>query len=190
MSKTVLYLIIGAAAVLALVVVLIAVLSAKKRSRTQQPRITEESVQPVPELDRVIVEGIRNHALRFIGLYEGIYAAVQANSSDVPDAYTEWHIRLGNLREDEDFCQHFCTRFPRDGAEIPQLQELLQYMEAAGVQRMPEGTHRAGPQTREQYIYMGADELCIGKEYRIFKPCWLQNGITVQQGMLIPMEGL
>lgn len=190
MNNTILFLIIGAVAALVLIVVLIAVLSVKKRSRTQQPRITEESVQPVPELDSVIVEGIRNHALRFIGLYEGIYAAVQANSSDVPDAYTEWHIRLGNLREDEDFCQHFCTRFPRDGAELPQLQELLQYVEASGIQRMPEGTHRASPQTQEQYIYMGADELCIGKEYKIFKPCWVQNGITVQQGMLIPMEGL
>ena len=162
--------------------------SRKKTSCAQAP--DQPPTPPVPELDEVLVAGLRSHALLFLGLYEGIYMAAENQSPEAMDAYTEWYIRLGNLPEDDLFRRKFTGSFPRDGVHPEHLRKLLQYIRAAGICRSREQTHMATDKTREQYIYMGADELILGKEYKVFRPCWLLDSVTVQQGLLIPMEGM
>ena len=183
--KKILILIMGAA--LLVIVGAVALILTRKRRGT---KIQPPPEQPGPVLDEVILNGIKTHALRFIGLYEGLYTAVQTQSVDAADAYKEWHIRMGNLHDDEAFRNAFCTRFPREGAALSHLQELLVHVEAAGICRSTETVHVAGPRTREQYIYMGAGDILPGKEYKVLRPCWLQDEVTVQQGLLIPKEGM
>lgn len=176
----------GAAAIPVALWLLISALKKKPVPPAKAPGNTGESIFAA---DPVITEGLRQHALRFMGLYEGIYTAVQTRSPDAMDAYREWHIRMENLRSDGPFYEAFRARFPETGAEESHLQDLLHCFEAAGIRRDTQTVHTAGSETGKQYIYMGADELCIGKEYKILKPCWKLDGITVQQGLLIPMEG-
>lgn len=185
MPETGWFLIVVIAAVIVYAVTVLAVMLKK---RVAVKKNTDEQPDAI-DLDPVIVAGIERNALRFMGLYEGIYTAVETHSVDAMDAYREWYIRMGNLQEDGDFCQAFSSRFPQTGARIEHLQELLSHIYAANIRRNEECVHTANQKTDEQYIYMGADALCIGEEYKVLKPCWLHGQITVQQGLLIPMEG-
>lgn len=186
MDKTVMSLLIAfAIAVVVLAAVLAVVLKKKKQTVGQESKKTAISV-----LDPVIVEGIQTYALRFMGLYEGIYMAVDKQSLDGMDAYREWHIRMGNLGEDSRFCDAFTARFPQTGAQLSHLQELLHYIDAAGIHRIGEAVHVANERTQKQYIYLGSDGLTVGKEYKVLKPCWLQNDTVVEQGFLSSKEGL
>lgn len=186
MDKTVMILLIVlAVAVAVLAAVLAVVLKKKKQTVGQENKKTAMSV-----LDPVIVEGIQTYALRFMGLYEGIHMAVDKQSLDGMDAYREWHIRMENLGEDNRFCDAFTARFPQTGAQLSHLQELLHYIEAAGICRSGETVHIANEKTQKQYIYLGCDGLIAGKEYKVLKPCWLQNDTVVEQGFLSSKEGL
>ena len=186
MNKTVIILLIAlAVAVAALAVVLAVVLKKKKQVVRQEAEKTAE-----PVLDPVIVEGLQKYAIRFMGLYEGIYMAVDKQSLDGMDAYREWHIRMGNLGEDKQFCDAFTARFPQMGAQLSHLQELLHYMDAAGIHRDGSAFHIADEKTQKQYIYLGSDGLIAGKEYKVLKPYWLRNDTVVEQGFLSSKEGL
>lgn len=186
MNKTVIILLIAAVvAVVALIAVLLTVLK-KKKLTVQQ----ENKEQAIPPLDPVIVDGIQTYALRFMGLYEGIHMAVDKQSLDGMDAYREWHIRMENLGEDSRFCDAFTARFPQTGAQLSHLKELLHYIDAAGIHRIGEAVHVANEKTPKQYIYLGGDGLTVGKEYKVLKPCWLQNDTVVEQGFLSSKEGL
>ena len=185
MDKTGMILLIALAAVIAVVtIVLVAVL------KKQKPAVQQEKQESTgPSLDPVVVEGLQKYALRFMGLYEGIYAAVDRQTLEGVDAYREWHIRMLNLGEDEQFCNAFSAHFPQADARISHLQELLRYMDAAGIRRSGETVHIANEKTQKQYIYLGSDGLTAGKEYKVLKPCWLQNGTVVEQGFLSAKEG-
>ena len=170
------------------IVVLIAILAVVLKKRTPVTQCAAKSC--LPPLDSVIVEGIEKNALRFIGLYEGIYTAVDKQMPDAADAYREWHIRMSNLQENERFCEAFTARFPQTNVQLFHLQELLRYIDAAGIRRDAKQFHIAQEDTSKQYIYLGGDELCAGKEYKVLKPCWVQGDIIVEQGILAPKEGL
>jgi len=186
MNKTVMILLIAAVvAVVVLIAVLVTVLKKKK------PAVQQENKEPaMPPLDPVIVDGLQTYALRFMGLYEGIYTAVEKQSLDGMDAYREWHIRMENLSEDSRFCEVFAARFPQTGAQLSHLQELLRHIDAAGIRRDGSAFHIADEKTQKQYIYLGSDGLTVGKEYKVLKPCWLQNDTVVEQGFLSSKEGL
>lgn len=156
-------------------VLLIAVLLVVKRKKK------------APAPDPVIVAGLQSNALRFMGLYEGIYAAVHQGTSDGAEAYREWHIRAENL--DPAFQQAFAARFPGTEPQISHLRELLDSVEAAGICRSEETLHTADAMTEKRYIYFGSDTLQPGKAYQVLKPCWTQNNIIVEQGILVPKEG-
>lgn len=186
MDKTVMILlIILAVSVAVLSVVLAVVLKKRKQAVTQQTKETISS-----PLNPVIVDGLQKYALRFMGLYEGIHMAVDKQSLDGMDAYREWHIRMENLGEDSRFCDAFTARFPQTGAQLSHLQELLHYIDAAGIHRDGNAIHIANEKTQKQYIYLGSDGLIAGKEYKVLKPCWLQNDTVVEQGFLSSKEGL
>ena len=186
MNKTVMILLIATVVAAAALIAVLAVVLKKKK-----PALQQENKEPaMPPLDPVIVEGIQTYALRFMGLYEGIYMAVDKQSLDGMDAYREWHIRMGNLGEDSRFCDAFSARFPQTGAQLSHLQELLHYIGAAGIRRDGRAIHIANEKTQKQYIYLGSDGLIAGKEYKVLKPCWLQNDTVVEQGFLSSKEGL
>lgn len=140
-----------------------------------------------PAPDPVIVAGIQSNALRFMGLYEGIYDAVHQGTSDGAEAYREWHIRAENL--DPAFQSAFAARFPGTEPQISHLRELLDSVEAAGICRSEEALHTADAMTEKRYVYFGSDTLQPGKVYQVLKPCWTQNNIIVEQGILVPKEG-
>ena len=102
----------------------------------------------------------------------------------------EWHIRMEKLAEDRPFCDAFAARFPQTGAQLSHLRELLLYIDAAGIRRDEKPVHIADGKTQKWYIYLGSDGLTVGREYKVLKPCWIQNDIVVEQGFLSSKEGL
>lgn len=186
MNKTVMISLIAAVIAVAVILAVLAIVRKKEK-----PAARQENQKPVsPPLDGVIVEGIQKNALRFMGLYEGLYMAVDKQSLDGMDAYREWHIRMENLSEDSRFCEAFAARFPQMGAQLSHLQELLRYIDAAGIRREEKAVHIADEKTQKQYVYIGGDGLTVGKEYKVLKPCWMQNDTVVEQGFLSSKEGL
>lgn len=186
MNKTMIILFIALVAAVTILVAVLAVVLKKKKTAMQQ----DNKASAASWLEPAIVDGIRTHALRFMGLYEGIYLAVAKQSLDGMDAYREWQVRMENLSEDRKFCDAFGAHFPQAGAQLSHLQELLRYVDAAGIHRDGKTVHIADEKTRKQYIYLGSDGLTIGKEYKVLKPCWLQNDTVVEQGFLSSKEGL
>lgn len=140
------------------------------------------------DTDAAIVEGIRQNSRRFLGLYEEIYSAVKARSLEQTGAYSEWHIRMMNFPEDDAFRIAFLRRFPKENVDLEHLALLLHLIEEAGIVRGSETTWIADSASSQKYILLSSDELCVGKEYRVLKPCWMQNEIVVQQGLLEPLE--
>lgn len=191
-----------AALVLAGVIVII-VLAANRKKKAQQPQpapVPQVPPIPVPQTPPVpanqvhtqphpaITAGIARNALRFMGLYEGIYTNVTTPETADPGAYREWHIRMQNLRHDREFYDVFCQQFPRDGVTPAHMDYLLLCIFASGIRRGTEHTHTATTATREAYVYLGAGPICPGTQYTVVRPCWTLNGQTVEQGILAPKE--
>lgn len=177
----------------ALVAALVLTLRGGKDEKTAPPvpEKVQRNVPPVaqtarPGVDAVIVQGMARYATRFTGLYEALYMAAQSNDGSVPDAYREWHVRMMKLQEDRVFYGAFLSRFPEAGITGVQLKSLLEHMDAAGIRRQSIATHVADGQTKDRYIYLGAEPVCMGKAYRVAKPCWLLGETTVEQGVLMP----
>lgn len=142
---------------------------------------TQTAVQSISAQD-VLLQGLAKHCGRFTGLYEALYMSLGSNQ--VPDAYHEWHIRMMKLQVDPQFHQVFIGRFPENGTPA-QVQDLITQLQAAGISRETTTTHVANAETLKHYIYLGGDNLCPGQTYNVVKPCWVCNGVVIEQGVLM-----
>lgn len=176
---------------IALLVVLVIMLVMTIKGGKPRPSGAVRAPQPAvnrshPSVDPVIVQGITRYASRFTGLYEALYMAAQSDDAAVPDAYQEWHVRMMKLQNDTAFYGAFRARFPEAGVHVAQMRSLLAHIHAAGVHRCGAATHVADAETKNRYIYLGSEPVCLGREYAVAKPCWLLGEITVEQGVLMP----
>ncbi len=141
-------------------------------------------------LEKTVSAGIARHAKLYDGLYEGLCQILAREEVMDRDTLKEWCGRTARLENEPDFTAAFSQLFD-SALNAPEeeyrekLKLLLKLISAAGVTRSQTGPIPYDASVRKSYLYLGVGDPVDGAVYNVIKPCWMFEGETVEQGVIM-----
>ncbi len=140
------------------------------------------------------VEGIREHAEDFDGLFESLYQSEKNHSYYSVDSYLEWCARV-EQSGDEAFAAAFAEFFNAADTETEALARekfalLLTCIDTAGItrERESERAYIADDMLCAAYVGLGDKKPEPGETYTVVKSAWLSGEKVIEYGMVLPGE--
>lgn len=181
-------------------VAIVAAVAVKKKKSKAEIQVNKENKTSVAEENvpykekilvdenlQLIVDGIRNHAESFNGLYEGVFQIAHNLDGADSDTIDEWKIRVKNIREDECFKVAVLKLFDSDDL-TSQAVKLLEYIELAGIKRSEETAYAFEKNVSKKYVCLSGNSLDNGTLCTVLKPYWHMDSNIVEQGYIIRKE--
>ncbi len=141
-----------------------------------------------------VVQGIREKASDFDGLYESLYLASKNTNEFLTDAYREWCDRASqslNTKFKDAFLSLFSKEDIEDEGSCRKLYGLLlNCIYAAGISRADENgkTYTADENMCKCYLNIDGKKPIEGNEYTVLKAAWIYENKVIEYGMVIPAQ--
>ena len=127
---------------------------------------------------------------RFVGLYEPVYQVSRGAVELRDSVFGEWCLRVENLELNNSFSQTFLDLFSEAEGwtkkeTIQRAVFLLSCFESAAIQRDPQRSFTAAPDTGDWYSSLDGEDLVPGEQLKVKKPCWKQDGKLLERGLVL-----